>query len=208
MKYGIDVSRWQGDINWCKVKASGKVAFAICKIGGNDGGSLYTDSKFANNYYGCKGHNIPVGAYFFLGSQVNTAEKGRACASQILSLIKKYPSFEFPIWLDVEVHDKKNKQGNTDAVKEICRIIQNAGYYVGIYGSDINTFDEMLNTSQLSAYDKWVARYPLSSKCKWVGGMRQYSSTGTIDGITGSVDLDTSDYGYPEIMKAKHLNGF
>lgn len=207
MSKGIDVSRWQGLINWCKVKESKLVDFAILKIGGNDGGSIYTDSQFENNYYGCKGHSIPCGCYFFLGSQVNSAERGRSVASQILNLIKGY-KFEYPIYIDVEVHDKSNKQGNTDAVKEICRIIQASGFYVGIYGSDINTFDDQLISSQLTAYDKWVARYPLTSKCKYSGGMRQYSSTGSIPGITGNVDLNESYYGFPTIMKQKHLNGF
>ncbi|MCQ2077523.1 MAG: hypothetical protein MJZ20_10970 [Bacteroidaceae bacterium] len=204
---GIDVSRWQGDIDWCAVKKSGAVDFCIIKIGGNDTGTLYKDAKFTQNYYGCKGHNIPCGCYFFLGKQINSVERGRACASQILSLIKGY-KFEFPIWIDVEQADKKTKQDNTDAVKAICEVIEKAGYYVGIYGSDINTFDEMLNTAQLSMYDKWVARYPLSSKNKHTGGLRQYSSTGSIAGIKGNVDLDESYYGYPEIMKNKHLNGY
>lgn len=204
---GIDVSKWQGVINWCEVKKSGKVDFCIIKVGGNDTGSIYTDAQFTNNYYGCKGHGIPCGAYFFLGKQVNTAERGRACAAQILSLIKGY-KFEFPIWIDVEQHDKALKQDNTDAVKAICDVIEKAGYYVGIYGSDINTFDDMLFSSQLAAYDKWVARYPLESKNKHSGGMRQYSSSGSVPGISGRVDLDEAYYGYPEIMKNKHLNGY
>ena len=207
MSKGMDVSKWQGDINWCKVKASGKVAFAIIKVGGNDGGNIYTDAKFERNYYGAKGHNIPVGCYFFLGKQVNTTERGRAVGSQILSLIKGY-KFEYPVYIDVEVHDKNNRQGNTDAVKACCDVLEKAGYYVGVYGSDINTFEEMVYKDQLKAYDKWIARYPLTSTCKNNGGMRQYSSTGSIDGINGNVDLDESYYGFPEIMKNKHLNGF
>lgn len=203
---GIDVSRWQGDINWCKVKASGKVDFCICKIGGSDG-SFYKDSKFLANYYGCKGHNIPVGVYFFLGADCNTKERGANMGCQILSLLKGL-ELEFPVWIDVEVHDKKNKRGNTDAIKEICDVIEKAGYYVGVYGSDINTFEEMVYKEELKAYDKWVARYPLESKNKNAGGMRQYSSTGTVDGIKGNVDQDISYYGYPEIMKKNHLNGF
>lgn len=207
MSKGIDVSRWQGKIDWCTVKKSGLVDFCIIKVGGNDGGSIYTDSQFTNNYYGCKGHGIPCGCYFYLGKQINTVERARACASQILSLIKGY-KFEYPIYIDVEEADKALKQENTDTVKTICEIIEKAGYYVGIYGSDINTFDEMLYTSQLASYDKWVARYPLSAKNKHAGGLRQYSSTGSIPGIAGNVDLDEGYYGFAEIMKKKHLNGF
>ena len=206
MAKGIDISRWQGRIDWCKLKASKSVDFVIVKCGGSDG-CFYRDGKFDEYYYGAKGHNIPVGVYFFVGADCNNAERGRALASQILSIIKGR-TYEYPVWLDVEVHNKANKQGNTDAIKSCAQIIQNSGYYVGIYGSDINTFDDMLNTPQLSAYDRWVARYPLSSKCKWSGGMRQYSSTGSIPGIVGNVDLDESYYNYPQIMKNKHLNGY
>lgn len=206
MALGVDISRWQGVIDWCKVKATKKVDFAIIKIGGSDG-SFYKDSQFENNYYGCKGHGIPCGAYFFLGADCNTTERGRTMGSQILSLIKPY-KFEYPIYIDVEVHDKNNKQGNTNAVYACCDVLEKAGFYVGIYGSDINTFDEQLISAQLAKFDKWVARYPLESKCKYSGGLRQYSSTGKIDGINGNVDLNKSYYGFPQIMKTKHLNGF
>lgn len=205
---GIDVSRWQGDINWCKVKSSKKVDFAIVKIGGSDGG-LYKDSKFENNYYGCKGHNIPVGAYFFMGCDCNSAERGKNLATNILNMIKGY-SFEYPIYIDVESTNIAEKNGVTEAVATICDIIERAGYYVGIYGSDISTFKDRLDCSKLTSYDKWVARYPLTSNCTVVKscGMRQYSSTGKIDGINGNVDLDVAYYDFPEIMKKNHLNGF
>lgn len=207
-KKGIDVSRWQGNINWCKVKASNSVDFAIVKIGGSDGG-LYKDSKFINNYYGCKGHNIPVGAYFFMGCDCNTAEKGRALATNILNMIKGY-SFEYPIYIDVEGTNIVERDGVTDAVFEICDTIEKAGYYCGIYGSDISTFKDRLNTANLTRFDKWVARYPLTSKCTVVTacGMRQYSSTGRVDGIQGNVDLDVAYYDFPALMIKNHLNGF
>ena len=95
----------------------------------------------------------------------------------------------------------------TEAVIGFCETMEKAGYYVNIYGSDIATFD-VLDTARLSAYDLWVARYPESGVNKHKGGMRQYSSTGRVTGITGDVDLDYATYDYPTIIKNKHLNGF
>lgn len=205
-KMGIDVSRWQGNIDWCK--ASKKIAFAIVKVGGSDGG-LYKDSKFFNNYYGCKAHNVPVGAYFFMGCDCNTSDKGKNLAVNFLNMIKGL-QFEYPVYLDVEGTNICERDGVTDAVYAFCDTVEKAGYYCGIYGSDVSTFRDRLNLDALSRFDKWVARYPLSSKCTVVKsmGMRQYSSSGIIDGIAGKVDLDEAYYDFPTIIKNKHLNGF
>lgn len=208
MKNGIDVSRWQGAIDWCKVKASGKVDFAILKIGGSDGG-LYRDSSFERNYMGCKAHNIPCGCYFFMGCDCNSAERGERLAKEILNMLRGH-EFEYPVYLDVENTNIVEKDGVTDAAYTICDIIEKAGYYVGIYGSDISTFKDRLNKDDLTRFDKWVARYPLSAEPTVIRscGMRQHSSTGSVDGIKGNVDLDVAYYDFPAIIKNKHLNGY
>ena len=207
-KTGIDVSRWQGNIDWCKASKDPLVNFCIAKIGGSDGG-LYNDSKWIQNYMGCKGHNIPIGAYFFMGCDCNTAEKGKNLASNILSMLRGY-QLEMPFYLDVEGTNICERDGVTDAVYAICDIIEKAGYYVGIYGSDVSTFKDRLNKDALTRFDKWVARYPLTSNLTVIKtcGMRQYSSTGRVDGIQGNVDLDVCYYDFPTIIKTKHLNGF
>lgn len=205
---GIDVSRWQGKINWCEASKDDQVKFVIAKIGGSDGG-LYTDSQFINNYMGCKGHNIPIGCYFFMGCDCNTEERGRNLASNILAMLRGY-QFEYPVYIDVEGTAITQRDGVTDAVFTICDIIEKAGFYVGIYGSDVSTFKDRLNKDQLTRFDKWVARYPLTSNLTVIKncGMRQYSSTGRVKGMSGNVDLDVAYYDFPTIIKTKHLNGF
>lgn len=208
MKKGIDVSKWQGKIDWCKASKDPQCEFVICKIGGSDGG-LYRDSTFETNYNGCKGHSIPVGCYFFMGSDCNTIERGKNLAVNILNMLKGY-KFEYPVYLDVEGTNICEKQGVTDAVYTICETLEKSGYYVGIYGSDVSTFRDRLNKEELTRFDKWVARYPLTSNCTVITscGMRQYSSSGKVNGINGNVDLDVAYYDFPSIMKTKHLNGY
>ena len=206
MRKGIDVSRWQGCIDWCK--ASKVIDFAILKIGGSDGG-LYRDKYYDTNYLGAKAHNVPVGIYFYMGSDCNTADKGRALAVNILKMLAN-DSYEYPVYLDVEGTNIVEKDGVTDAVYECCRTLEEAGFYVGVYGSDVSTFRDRVNADALARFDKWVARYPLENDCTVIKscGMRQYSSTGKVEGIQGNVDLDIAYYDFPTIIKNKHLNGF
>lgn len=206
IKNGIDVSRWQGSINWCK--ACLEVDFCIIKLGGNDDG-LYKDKYFDYNYMGCKAHNIPVGCYFFLGADTNTEKKGYELAIKILDMLKGY-KFELPVYIDVEATRPAEKDGVTSAVVSICDTLERAGYYVGVYGSDVSTFRDRLNLDKLARFDKWVARYPITDSCTVVKscGMRQHSSKGRINGIVGDVDLDIAYYDFPTIIKNKHLNGF
>lgn len=208
MKKGIDISRHQGKINWCETSKDPQCEFVIAKIGGSDGG-LYCDSQFINNYMGCKGHHIPIGTYFYMGCDCNTAEKGKNLASNILTMLRGY-RFEYPVYLDVEETNICERDGVTDAVYTICDILERAGYYVGIYGSDVSTFRDRVNKDALTRFDKWVARYPLTSNCTVITscGMRQYSSSGSVQGIQGKVDLDVSYYDFPTIIKNKHLNGY
>lgn len=205
---GIDVSRWQGVIDWCKASKDPACGYAILKIGGSDGG-LYRDSSFDRNYYGCKAHNVPCGVYFFMGCDCNDAERGENLAVNVLSMLKGL-KLEYPVYLDVENTNISQRDGVTDAVYAFCDRLEKAGYYVGIYGSDVSTFRDRLNINNLTRFDKWVARYPLTSSLTVVKscGMRQYSSTGRVNGIQGNVDLDVCYYDFPSIMKNKHLNGF
>lgn len=206
MEYtGIDVSSWQGNINWNLVKSSG-VQFAILRAGGSDG-SYFTDKKFEQNYKACKEHNIPVGAYYIVGKYCNSASAGLYDAQRFSNIIKD-KKFEYPVIIDFELPGANYKKGNTDAVFTFCRYMENLGYYAMVYGSDISGFKDRLIYKDLSAFDKWVARY--GSKPKYVQsyGIWQYSSTGHITGINGNVDMDISYNDYPAIMVKHHLNGF
>lgn len=202
---GIDVSRWQGDINWDSVKADG-IEFAIIKAGGSDSG-FYKDPKFEQNYNGAKKAGISVGAYYFVGSGCTSAEDGRADADRFVKILDG-KTFEMPVYIDIETTPIASKKGATDAVIAFCEFMEAAGYYVGIYASDIAGFKDRLDASRLARFDKWVARYGSEPSYITDYGMWQRSESGKVSGITGKVDLDTAYKDYPTVIKSLGLNGF
>ena len=202
---GIDVSRWQGTIDWNKVKASG-VDFAIIKAGGSDAG-CYEDKNFKINVAGAFTAGVHIGAYYFVGKACKNTAAGIADAKRFYNIIKGLV-FDYPVYIDFEAPDRTNKQGNTDACIAFCEFMEMKGYYVGIYASDISGFKDRLDMSKLTAYDKWVARYGSMPKYATKYGIWQSSSSGIIPGINGRVDTDVSIYDYPAIIKKNHLNGF
>ena len=205
MYKGIDVSRWQGSIDFVKVKASG-VDFVIVKAGGSDAG-FYTDKNFHVNVRSAQTAGLAVGAYYFVGKGCKSAKDGIADAIRFSHIIKDY-KFEYPIYIDFEAPDASNKQGNTEACIGFCKYMESLGYYVGIYASDISGFKDRLNIDQLNAFDKWVARYGSDPKYVKSWGIWQTGSNGIVPGINGRVDLNQSKNNYPQIMRTHHLNGF
>ena len=206
---GIDVSWWQGYINWHQVKASG-IEFAIIKAGGSDAG-LYTDPFFEYNYEQAKQAGVGLGAYYFVGPKCLTAADGEADAQRFLRLLKG-KKFEYPAYLDWEAPPAGMREESTGAAIAFCKAVEDEGYYTGIYASDLSGFRERLNMRKLEAFDIWVASYgsaPTYIKSfRSTYGMWQYSSTGSVPGITGNADLDIAYYNFPEIIKTHHLNGF
>lgn len=202
---GIDVSAWQGNIDWQKVKAAG-IKYAILKAGGSDDG-IYTDSKFERNYSECKKYGIPVGAYWFVGKGCISTADGTADAERFIKLLKG-KQFEYPVYMDCEVTPTSQKKGATDAAIAFCRALEKAGYYAGIYGSTYSTFQSRLDDSRLLGYAHWVAQYA-SSCTYWESyGIWQYTSGGYVSGIAGKVDMNLCYVDYPHIIKGKGLNGF
>lgn len=202
---GIDISRWQGAINFRMVKESG-IEFAIIKAGGSDDG-YYTDRNFEKNYANAKAAGLLVGAYYIVGSGFKTAADGKADAERFRKIIHG-KQFEMPIVIDLELTSPDTKTGTTAAVIEFCRYLEGLGYYVTIYSSDISGFKDRLDNAKLTAFDHWVARYGAAPKYVSDYGMWQYSSTGKVAGITGNVDLDYSYKDYPKIIKTNKLNGY
>lgn len=201
---GIDISRWQGNIDFAKVKASG-IDFVIVKAGGSDAG-FYTDKNFLANVIGAATNGLHVGAYYFVGKGCKSSIDGLADAQRFEQIIKDVV-LDYPVYIDFEAPDAKNKQGNTDAVNAFCAYMETCGYYAGIYASDISGFKDRLYLNQLTRYDKWVARYGSEPKyAPW--GIWQSSSKGNIAGIRGHVDIDYSKHDYSEIIRKNHLNGF
>ena len=208
---GLDISSYQNGISFSAIKNSAYGEFVILRAGFTGWGtgvSYNKDQCFEGFYSNAKSYGIPVGAYWY--SCANTREKGIAEANFMYNNCLKGKQFEYPIYIDVEdTHwQVNNKAGVTAAIKGFCETLENMGYYVGIYASDISGFQEKMNINELNAYDKWVARY--GSTPKFVGsyGMWQSSSSGRINGYSGNLDTDVAYKDYPSIMKSKGLNGY
>lgn len=200
---GIDLSRHNVVTNWDRVKD--QVDFIILRAGGNYGG-YYKDSKFEQYYAACKKLGIPVGAYYDAGKEL-WCNDGKEYAQHFLKLISG-KTFEYPVYIDIEVVPKKYRKANTGAAVAFCEEMEKNRYFTGIYGSDINTFKEQLILDVIEPYSLWVARYGKKPSYVKNYAMWQYTSKGAIVGIKGNVDKDQCYTDFPKIMKGVHLNGY
>lgn len=201
---GIDVSKWQGNIDWNRVKASG-VDFAILRAGYGSVASQ-KDPTFEDNYQNAKAAGIPVGAYHY--SYAKDIAGAKREAQTFLEWIKG-KQLEYPVVFDIEESATYNLGRNTvsEIIKTFCSIVEAAGYYVSVY-TNKNWLDHVVSDEVKSKYDTWLAQW--TSTPSYVGpyGMWQYTSSGTVDGISGRVDMDIAYKNYPEIIKRKQLNGW
>ena len=192
---GIDVSVYQGTIDWTKVSGSG-IDFAMIRAGYRgygDKGSLVEDTMFAKNALGAKINKIDIGVYFY--SQAINIEEAKEEAKFVVSLIKKYGiDVKYPIAIDTELSpmgtgraDNISKEKRTEVVKAFCETIKQLGYKPMIYANKYWLYDN-LNVQQISQYDIWLAHYIESTDYKYQYMMWQYTNTGKVDGITGNVD--------------------
>lgn len=195
---GIDVSKWNGSIDWNAVKNSG-VSYVIIRCGyrGSSTGALIEDPTFRTNIKGAQNAGLKVGVYFFTQA-VNEVEAVEE-ASMVLGLIKGY-NVSYPVFLDVEASngraDAISTETRTAVCKAFCQTIQNSGYKAGIYANK-TWFTEHINASSLTSYKIWLAQYaaaPTYTATKY--DMWQYSSKGSVAGISGSVDMNISYLGY------------
>ncbi|MCD8363516.1 MAG: hypothetical protein LUC98_11285 [Lachnospiraceae bacterium] len=195
---GIDVSKYQGSIDWSAVAASG-ISFAIIRAGyrGSSTGVLVEDPYFRTNIKGATAAGIKVGVYFF--TQAITEAEAVEEASMVLSLVSGY-KITYPIFIDTEsaTNGRANGLGvseRTAIVSAFCKTIKNGGYTAGVYASK-SWFNSKLNASSLSSYCIWVAQY--NSSCTYSGkyNLWQYSSKGSVSGISGNVDMNISYLGY------------
>ncbi|MCQ2522299.1 MAG: glycoside hydrolase family 25 protein [Lachnospiraceae bacterium] len=191
---GIDVSAFQGDIDWTKVAQSG-VKFAFIRVGyrGYGSGAMVEDEKFRQNIEGALANGIDVGVYFF-DQAINAAEALEE-AQFVLERIAGY-NITYPIAIDIETVDDKVARGMTISSAErtiICRTfcdaISNAGYKPMIYGNNYSFF-AMLDMNQLSDVPMWYAFFNTYLYNPYQCGIWQYSSTGSVNGINGAVDMN------------------
>ncbi len=200
--FGIDVSSWQGLIDWNSVAKSG-VSFAIIRCGfrGSTVGGLFEDSKFYTNIKNANGAGIKVGIYFF--SQATNEVEAVEEASMVLHMVEKY-NVSYPIFLDVEnsdIYPNGRADGidrtlRTKVIAAFCQTINNSGYKGGVYANKY-WLNNMLNAKDLTQYKIWLAQY--NSEVTYTTtryDLWQYSSKGSINGISGNVDLNHSYLGY------------
>lgn len=208
---GIDVSHWQGDIDWSKVSESG-IEFVIIKAGGSDidsqtSDSSYTDPNFYKNYWGARSYGISVGAYYFAGKQFLGAVEGGRCAEKFLRIVAG-KAFELPLFVDIEQTSAKFRKNATEATIAFCDKLEEWGYFAGIYASDISGYQDKLEHSKLEQYAHWVARYGKEPQICKEWQIWQRSSDGTVPGIVGKVDINESRVDYRKIMFNMGLNGY
>lgn len=192
---GIDVSKWQGEIQWEKVKNAG-VEFAIIRAGyrGSSTGVLVEDPYFKDNMEGATKAGIPVGVYFF--TQATNEVEAVEEASMVLRLIKDY-KLEFPVFIDTEGAGGRGRADELDVntrtlvCEAFCRTIRNAGYTSGVYASK-NWYQNRVHVNKLDNYVIWLAEYRSVPKYDGYYEMWQYTSKGQIDGIKGNVDMNIS----------------
>lgn len=197
-KFGIDVSKWQGDIDWDKVKASG-VEFVMIRAGyrGSKTGALVEDPNFLVNIRGAKRAGLKVGVYFFTQA-VNEVEAVEE-ASMVLALCEGY-DLEYPVIIDSEGAggegraDALDAETRTKVCAAFCETIDNAGYEPGVYASR-SWYNANLDVKKLDKYRIWLAEYRSTPLYSGYYDMWQYTSKGRIDGIEGNVDLNISYMG-------------
>ena len=204
-KFGVDISKWQKGFNFDKAKAEG-VEFVILR------GAYATskDSCFETFYKQCKDKNIPVGAYHYSMAK-NTAE-AKAEAQYMLNVLKG-KQFEYPIYIDIEDKTQQvlGKDLLTDIIQAYCNILEQAGYYVGIY-STYSYLKSYTHIDKLDKYDKWIAQWSSKCTCPKSYGMWQFGGetnklrSNKIAGLTCDQDYAYKDY--PAIVKNAGLNGF
>lgn len=199
MLKGIDVSVWQGKIDWSEL--NGNIDFAILRAGYGKHASQ-KDARFEEYYAGCERYGIPKGAYWF--SYATTKEEAIQEANACIECLKG-KKFEYPILFDIEHKSQTNKNIASAIIPAFCDTLKAAGYYVGIY-TYYSFIKSYIPESVYSKYDLAIAHYasstPWNDKEFW-----QYSEKGKMPGIVCDVDLDycyVDDY--PEKIKKLGLN--
>ncbi len=193
---GIDVSKWNGTIDWNAVKNSG-VSYAIIRCGyrGSSAGKLIQDPQFEANIKGATEAGLKVGVYFF-SQAVNEIEAVEE-ASMALEQIKGY-QLSYPVFIDVEASggrgDALDTAARTAVCKAFCTTIQNAGYTAGVYSNKL-WMEGKIDMGSLNAYKVWLAQYAAAPTYGGKYDLWQYKADGSISGIKGNVDLNISYLG-------------
>ncbi len=202
----IDVSIFQYDIDWKKVKADG-IDYAIIRIGGRyyGGGGLYPDDYFEKNYKEARAAGVKVGIYFY--SQAKDEEEAREEVDYFMDILDGR-DLDMPVYMDYECPSgsRISKMSKTEGTKNViafCKAVESYGYEAGFYSypAFINKY---VDPSQISGtYAVWVAHYHKYCSYSYDYDMWQYTSGGKVNGISGRVDMN---FYYDKNTKRKDLS--
>ncbi len=197
-KKGIDVSKFQGKIDWQKVANDG-VDFAYIRLGyrGYGSGKIVTDDTYEYNIENCNAAGIDTGVYFF--TEAISEREAIEEADYVLENIRGY-QVDLPIVIDVEESassDSRTKnltqEERTEIVLAFCNRIREAGHEVMIYGN-LKSMLIMMDMEKLEGYDKWFAYYKYPLRFPYKMRMWQYTAKGKVDGIKDDVDMNIAFY--------------
>lgn len=184
---GIDVSTWQGTIDWDKVKKAG-IDFAIIRCGW---GTTGVDNQFRRNMKEARRVGIKVGVYLY--SYAHGVAEAQAEAKHCLDLVREYGKLDMPIYYDEEESYQYSRA--KELAIAFCTVIENAGYWAGVYSSSSKWQGPLKG---MDNYTKWVANWGNNTRPAHNAGkpnvsgcdLHQYSSVGNVSGISGDVDMN------------------
>lgn len=194
--FGIDVSKYQGDIDWAKVKQSG-VDFAMIRVGyrGYEDGKIYIDNSFETNIQGAINNDIQVGIYFY--SVAKNEKEAKEEAKWVVNKIEPYKEYiSYPVAFDLEDFNKYRLKGISNAklsknAEAFLKYIEENNYTPMIYSCNL-PLKHIWNKKLKEKYKIWLAQYDNNVDLNY--DMIQYTSKGKVDGIKGNVDLNYANF--------------
>ena len=198
----MDVSRWQGRIDWDKVKASGLVSGVMLRVLGSKGGKPYLDPYFARNYAECARLGLPVGGYYYTCAVTQRQTEEELAA---LKTALRGKTFQLPLAIDVEDPRLRSLAPAklSALVARAADRIETWNLYAMVY-TYTNFADTALAAQPLAPYDLWLADYRGKRPARR-HGMWQYTSSGKIHGVSGPVDLSHAYKDYATIIQRAGL---
>ena len=190
---GVDVSKYQGPIDWAKVKEDG-IRFAILRVGSSNNNGVYIDPYFEENYLGCIANGIAVGAYIFTYADTESEQN-----EEILKFLPALEgkTFKYPVFVDVEYSGLATLGASqlSSLIKRYMDILDQKGFTPGWY-SYTNFINSYIDKDMLKDYPLWVADYRSALGYSGPYDIWQYTSSGTVSGINGNVDMNRDYRGY------------
>ena len=190
---GIDVSKYQGSIDWATVKNN--IDFAIIRCGFGDDYSSQDDERYLENALACEKYGIPYGVYIY--AYATNAQMARSEANHVLRLVKGR-TLSLPIYYDLEDNSIRQNCSNDQILsntKIFCDMIENAGYSVGIYANR-DWWTNYLTSNEYDRWQRWYAQYNTRANYSKNFVIWQYSEHGSVPGIAGEVDMNYSRVSY------------